>query len=99
MARNHEIVLWVEWLEKKGLLDQAKEQGLTFPDFLRTKLGLSTRKGDKPKPYEGDPENAVDVEELAKKLHDQWSREMQPYATMANARLAAKRRLRASREG
>lgn len=96
MARNHEIVLWVEWLEKKGLLDQAKEQGLTFPDFLRTKLGLPTRSGDEPKPYKGDPDNAVDVEELAKGIYEEPALSFAVALTMAEARREAKRRLEAA---
>jgi len=97
MSRNYQIVLGVEWLEKKALQDEAKRQGIPFPDYLRLKLGLPTRKEVKEKPYEGDPDNALDVEELAREIREE-DRGGLGTRTMASARREAKRRLMAAHE-
>ena len=88
--------------EKKQIDRQAQEANLNTADYIREKLGLTkvrrtrTRKERELENPEGDPENAVDVEELARKLYSgepgrNWN--VGGNFTMADARREAKRRL------
>jgi len=92
MARTKRIPLQVTLLEKRQVDREAKEAGMNAADYVRSKLGLSLARGKRnnyekaPDPPLGDPDNAVDVEELAKEIFGDG-------LTMVQARREAKRRL------
>ena len=88
--------------EKKQIDRQAKEANLNTSDYIREKLGLTkVRKHRTHRLQEefenplGDPDNAVDVEELAKEIFAKYGNPLNVVApaTMAEARREAKRRL------
>lgn len=91
------VVVW----EKKQIDRQAREANLNTSDYIREKLGLTKvrksrthRMGMVVENPRGDPDNAVDVEELARELFNgrALGRE-ELLLTMAGARREAKRRL------
>ena len=67
------LVIW----EKKQLDRQAREANLNTSDYVREKLGLTkarktrNQRDEKLENPEGDPENAVDVEELARRIYEE----------------------------
>jgi len=103
-ARGYRINLPVTLRERKQVQREASEAKLNTTDYVRSKLGLPIARGKRnhyekaPEPPPGDPENAVDVEELAKEIYaagppgQDWS------YSMSDARREAKRRLKASAE-
>lgn len=97
MARTERLIVPLTINEKKKVKQWAKEAKLNDSDYVRSKLGLSLARGKRntyekaPELPPGDPENAVDVEELAKHLWDHGYK--QTAMTMAEARKEAKRRL------
>lgn len=81
--------------EKKQIDRQAKEANLNTSDYIREKLGLTKVRKHRTHRLQqelenplGDPDNAVDVEELAKEVYLEVK-----FMTMAEARREAKRRL------
>lgn len=94
--------------EKKQIDRQAKEANLNTSDYIREKLGLTKVRKHRTHRLQqelenplGDPDNAVDVEELAKKIlqesgHAGLASGQRPLMTMAVARREAKRRLMAT---
>ena len=98
-TRNHQLVLSVEYLEKKQIQEDAKRNKLSVPDYMRMKLGLPMTRTrlERERLYAGDPDNAVDVEELAKAIFEREDRMRGPIP-MAAARREAKRRLMAAQE-
>ena len=96
--RSERLIIPVVVFEKKQVDRQAKEANLNTADYVREKLGLAkarTRRNQKDEELEnplGDPENAVDVEELALELFRYGA------MTKAEARKEAKRRLMAAAE-
>jgi len=109
-TRLHSIVVQASWPEKKQVLEDAKRHKLSLPDYVRMKLALPIRanQGKKPrnkivaapeeKPYIGDPDNAVDVEELAREIWGAENVMKRPLLTLAEARREAKRRLKEAAE-
>jgi hypothetical protein len=102
--RNVRFILPLVIWEKKQLDRQAKEANLNTSDYVREKLGLTkarkkrNAKEEKLENPEGDPDNAVDVEELARQLYEGRGGDFSllkgtPQPTMAEARREAKRRL------
>jgi hypothetical protein len=103
--RNVRFILPLVVWEKKQLDRQAREANLNTSDYVREKLGLTkarkkrNQRDEKLENPEGDPENAVDVEELARKIYDSeftvsgGSGPGFKTHTMAEARREAKRRL------
>lgn len=100
--RIHRLTIPVLLYEKKQVDRKAKEANLNTTDFVRLKLGLpqargkrTDRKREELESPLGDPENAVDVEELARKIYDGVDqRVVDPMVmTMAEARREARRRL------
>lgn len=98
--RNVRFILPLVVWEKNQLDRQAREANLNTSDYVREKLGLTkarktrNQRDEKLENPEGDPENAVDVEELAKEIFKAQQSPRVVYAmTMANARREAKRRL------
>ncbi len=90
------VVVW----EKKQIDRMAQEANLNTADYIREKLGLTkvrktrTRKERELENPEGDPDNAVDVEELAKGIYGvSQNAYKQAPMTMAEARREAKRTL------
>lgn len=98
--RNERLIVPVVVWEKKQIDRQAREANLNTSDYIREKLGLTkarkTRNArqEKLENPEGDPENAVDVEELAKLIY----KDAPTLPTMAEARREAKRRLMAANQ-
>lgn len=101
--RNERLIVPVVVWEKKQVDRKAKEANLNTSDYIRSRLGLTkARKTRNTKAREalenpqGDPDNAVDVEELARGLWSSMRSEgpgdRKPW-TMAEARREAKRRL------
>lgn len=101
--RNVRFILPLLVWEKKQLDRQAREANLNTSDYVREKLGLTKarkRRNAKEEELEnpqGDPKNAVDVEELAKKIYesqvnDHWPEGAGPMSR-AFCRKEAKRRL------
>ncbi len=103
MARTKRLLVPVTLLEKKQIDREAKEAKLNLSDYVRSKLGLPLARGKRnnyekaPEPPPGDPDNAVDVEELAKKLFHGMGMSGK-LLTMAEARREAKRRLMAANQ-
>lgn len=104
--RNVRFILPLVVWEKNQLERQAREANLNTSDYVREKLGLTkarktrNQRDEKLENPEGDPENAVDVEELARKLYcDEPGRNWNASGnfTMAEARREAKRRLSETR--
>lgn len=97
--RNVRFILPLVVWEKNQLDRQAREANLNTSDYVREKLGLTkarkkrNAKEEKLENPEGDPDNAVDVEELARELWGQESVRDPARLTMAEARREAKRRL------
>jgi hypothetical protein len=102
--RNVRFILPLVVWEKNQLDRQAREANLNTSDYVRGKLGLTkarktrNQRDEKLENPEGDPENAVDVEELARELHQATGHDglgsgQTPLMTMAEARREAKRRL------
>lgn len=97
--RNVRFILPLVVWEKKQLDRQAREANLNTSDYVREKLGLTkarqkrNAKEEKLENPEGDPENAVDVEELAREIYEDVEDHHNGIATMAEARREAKRRL------
>lgn len=95
--RNVRFILPLVVWEKNQLDRQAREANLNTSDYVREKLGLTkarrkrNAKEEKLENPEGDPENAVDVEELARKLFAAAGDV--ELLTLASARREAKRRL------
>lgn len=106
MARTKRIVLPLTLLEKRQICREAKEAKLNTTDYVRAALKLPIARGKRnnyeksPEPLPGDPDNAVDVEELARELHQATGHNGlargHPLITMAEARREAKRRLMAA---
>lgn len=104
--RNVRFILPLVVWEKKQLDRQAREANLNTSDYVRGKLGLTkarktrNQRDEKLENPQGDPDNAVDVEELARGI---WKTanalahgdEEMPL-TMVEARREAKRRLAAT---
>lgn len=96
--RTYNVMLSVDYLEKQKIKEDAKRNKLSVPDYMRLRLGLPTRKKTKERPYKGDPNNAVDVEELAKEIFEAKDPSAQVNwlpISMVEARREAKRRLEA----
>jgi len=103
--RNELLKVPVVVYEKKRIDRKAKEANLNTSDYIRVKLGLTkarkirnTKAREELENPEGDPENAVDVEELARQLYEGRGGDFSllkgtPQPTMAEARREAKRRL------
>jgi|SRR5215216_5839777 len=102
--RNVRFILPLVVWEKNQLDRQAREANLNTSDYVREKLGLTkarktrNQRDEKLENPEGDPENAVDVEELARQLYEGREGDFSflkenPQPTMAEARREAKRRL------
>lgn len=108
MRRNLRLIVpWAPFERNKVELE-AKEADLNTTDFVRLKLGLEqirktrTVKTKTESPL-GDPDNAVDVEELARQI---WGFENalahgdeEMPMTMVDARREAKRRLEEAQKG
>lgn len=96
--RNVRFILPLLVWEKKQLDRQAKEANLNTSDYVREKVGLTKARKARNARHEslenpqGDPENAVDVEELAREIFEREDRMRGPIP-MAEARREAKRRL------
>lgn len=102
LLRNERLIVPVVVYEKKQIDRQAKEANLNTSDYIRGKLGLTkARKTRNSKAREelenpqGDPDNAVDVEELARDIYRNAHDRDVVLLTMAEARREAKRRLAA----
>lgn len=99
--RNERLIVPLVTWEKKQVDRQAREANLNTSDYVREKLGLTkARKKRNAREEElenpdGDPDNAVDVEELAKGIYSESFvlTKTDPVMTMAQARREAKRRL------
>lgn len=96
-GRTERLIVPTTVNEKRAVDQAAKEAKLNTSDYVRSKLGISLARGKRnryetapPEPL-GDPDNAVDVEELAKELYE--FQEIQSPMTMGQARADAKRRL------
>lgn len=93
--RNELLKVPVVVYEKKQIDRQAREVNLNTSDYIREKLGLTKARKTRNARHEslenpgGDPENAVDVEELAKVIY----RDAPTLSTMAEARREAQRSL------
>lgn len=102
--RNVRFILPLVVWEKKQLDRQAREANLNTSDYVRGKLGLTkarktrNQRDEKLENPEGDPENAVDVEELAREIYDFKDANGLSPPTMAEARREAKRRLTSTTE-
>lgn len=102
-VRNVRFILPLLVWEKKQLDRQAKEANLNTSDYVREKVGLTkarktrnSKANEELENPEGDPENAVDVEELARGIFRSGSLPEAGILTMADARREAKRRLEAN---
>lgn len=99
--RNVRFILPLVVWEKNQLDRQAREANLNTSDYVREKLGLTkarktrnSKANEELENPEGDPENAVDVEELAKSIWGKFGNpDVAAPMTMAEARREAKRRL------
>lgn len=97
--RNVRFILPLVVWEKKQLDRWAREANLNTSDYVREKLGLTkarktrNQRDEKLENPEGDPENAVDVEELARGIYAEGEKRLNGFPTMAEARREAKRRL------
>lgn len=97
MRRTERLIVPVTVNEKKKVKAWAKDAKLNDSDYVRSKLSLPLARGKRnryetaPPEPPGDPENAVDVEELAKEIYE--FQEVQSPMTMGQARAEAKRRL------
>jgi len=95
--RNVRFILPLVVWEKNQLDRLARDANLNTSDYVRGKLGLAkarktrNQRDEKLENPEGDPENAVDVEELAREIYH--SNEFWGMKTMVEARREAKRRL------
>lgn len=98
LARNYALTLPVTYLERTQVKEDAKRSRLSTNDYVRLKLGLATiqKAPEKGQPYSGDPDNALDVEELARDLFSKAGDV--ELLTMASARREAKRRLKEAAE-
>lgn len=99
-VRNYQLVLSVDYLEKRQVQEDAKRNKLSVPDYMRMKLGLPMTRTrlQRERLYAGDPDSAVDVEELAKEIYtEECEGGAFVFLTMADARREAKRRLEAVR--
>lgn len=97
LSRCHALAVPVTWMERKQVEEDAKRSKLSTTDYVRLKLGLPTiADSEGEKTSAGDPDNAVDVEELAKEILAKYGNPANVIApkTMAEARREAKRRLR-----
>jgi hypothetical protein len=98
VARTERLIVPLTINEKKKIKAWAKEAKLNDSDYVRSKLSLPLARGKRnryetvPPEPQGDPENAVDVEELAKEVFAVRGHLSEP-VTMASARREAKRRL------
>lgn len=96
MARTERLIVPLTINEKKKIKAWAKEAKLNDSDYVRSKLSLPLARGKRnryevlPPEPPGDPENAVDVEELAREIFTKYGN---PARTMSEARREAKRRL------
>lgn len=101
MRRTERLIVPTTVNEKKQIDKAAKEAKLNMTDYVRSRLGITLARGKRnnyekaPEPPQGDPENAVDVEELAKELYANsfGLTKHDPVITMGQARAEAKRRL------
>lgn len=101
VLRNELLKVPVVVYEKKQIDRQAREADLNTADYIREKLGLGKvyksrtahKRNENLEDPQGDPENAVDVEELARELFNGLGRSEPSAFTMAEARREAKRRL------
>jgi hypothetical protein len=101
MRRTERLIIPTTVNEKKQIDKAAKEVKLNMTDYVRSRLGITLARGKRnnyekaPELPPGDPENAVDVEELAKELFDnsQYRGGSLAIVTMNQARKEAKRRL------
>lgn len=92
--------------EKKQIDRQAKEANLNTSDYIREKLGLTKVRKHRTHRLQqelenplGDPDNAVDVEELAVRIYEETPVLPSGLAmTKAEARREAKRRLMAANQ-
>jgi hypothetical protein len=102
--RNERFILPLVTWEKKQLERQAREANLNTSDYVRGKLGLAkarkrrNAKEEELENPEGDAENAVDVEELAKAIYRDGTlagsvEHPERFISLAEARREAKRRL------
>lgn len=99
--RNVRFILPLVVWEKNQLDRQAKEANLNTSDYVREKLGLTkarktrnSKANEALENFQGDPHNAVDVEELARGIYQASEPgPTGPMVTMAEARREAKRRL------
>jgi hypothetical protein len=96
--RNAEFRLPLLVWEKKLIDRRAREARLNTTDYVRERLGLEkarkkrNQREEELENPEGDPDNAVDVEELAREIYKDWPSGT-VHSTMALARREAKRRL------
>lgn len=94
LARNYRLEVAVTYMQLSQVGEDAKAAKLSLPDYVRLKLGLPAVKEEATvRGFKGDPENAVDVEELAKQIYEDRIEGHPPVMTMAEARRKAKRRL------
>ena|ERR1700759_5490634 len=100
MRRTERLIIPTTFSEKKQIDKAAKEAKLNMTDYVRSRLGITLARGKRnnyekaPELPPGDPENAVDVEELAKELYQiSEPGPTGPMVTMSDARKEAKRRL------
>lgn len=105
MARTERLIVPLTINEKKKVKQWAKEAKLNDSDYVRSKLSLPLARGKRnryevaPPEPPGDPENAVDVEELAKELWGSEEGSHHEPMTMGQARAEAKRRLEVAAAG
>ncbi len=94
LDRSHQLIVSVTYMERKQVEEDAKRSKLKTADYIRLKLGLPTiADSEGEKPYAGDPDNAVDVEELAKEIYNDTRFDEKPMF-MSECRREAKRRLK-----
>lgn len=97
--RNVRFILPLVVWEKNQLERQAREANLNTSDYVREKLGLAkarktrNQRDEKLENPEGDPNNAVDVEELARRFFAELGSVDKP-VSMSLCRREAKRRLK-----
>lgn len=100
MRRTERLIIPTTINEKKQIDKAAKEAKLNMTDYVRSRLGITLARGKRnnyekaPELPPGDPDNAVDVEELARGIFEGRQGNLAFEAkTMAEARQEAKRRL------
>lgn len=100
MRRTERLIIPTTINEKKQIDKAAKEAKLNMTDYVRSRLGITLARGKRnnyekaPELPPGDPDNAVDVEELAKEIFtEECTGGAFTTLTMAEARREAKRRL------